>query len=172
MVSRLFLVYVVVEFAVVVTLASTIGLGWTLLLLLAAFVAGITLAGSQLKRQLTRLRSGLTTQQSRVASDGALVALGTLLVVVPGLVTTAAGLLLLLPPTRAAARPVLTAMAARGIGRRTPLITVTTVGADRHASPPRPRPDYIDGEVLDVLDVTDVADVTAVDPPTLPGEPK
>ena len=172
MVSRLFLVYVVVEFAVVVTLASTIGLGWTLLLLLAAFVAGITLAGSQLKRQLTRLRSGLTTQQSRVASDGALVALGTLLVVVPGLVTTAAGLLLLLPPTRAAARPVLTAMAARGIGRRAPLITVTTVGADRYASAPRPRPDYIDGEVLDVLDVTDVADFTEVDPPTLPGEPK
>jgi UPF0716 protein FxsA len=169
MVSRLFLVYVVVELAVVVALASTIGLGWTLLLLLAAFVAGITLAGSQLKRQLTRLRSGLTTQQSRVASDGALVALGTVLVVVPGLVTTVAGLLLLLPPTRAAARPVLTAIAVRGMARRAPLITVTTVGADRYASAPRPRPDYIDGEVLDVVDVADVA---VVDPPALPGEPK
>jgi UPF0716 protein FxsA len=168
MVSRLFVLYVVVELAVVVALASTIGLGWTLVLLLAAFVAGITLAGSQLKRQLTRLRSGLTTQQSRLASDGALVALGTVLVVVPGLVTTVAGLLLLLPPTRAAARPVLTAMAVRGIGRRAPLITVTTVGADRYASAPRPRSDYIDGEVLDV---TDVADVPVVDPPALPGEP-
>ncbi|MFZ0902326.1 MAG: FxsA family protein [Mycobacterium sp.] len=166
MVSRLFLVYVVVELAVVVTLASTIGLGWTLLLLLGAFAAGTALAGSQLKRQLTRLRSGLTTQQSRVASDGALVALGTVLVVVPGLVSTAAGLLLLLPPTRAAARPVLTAMAVRGIGRRAPLITVTTVGADRYASAPRPRPDYIDGEVLDVTDVTEV------DPTALPGDPK
>jgi UPF0716 protein FxsA len=163
MVSRLFVLYVVVELAVVVALASTIGLGWTLLLLLAAFVAGITLAGSQLKRQLTRLRSGLTTQQSRVASDGALVALGTVLVVVPGLVTTAAGLLLLLPPTRAVARPVLTAMAVRGIGRRAPLITLSTVGSDRYASAPRPRPDYIDGEVIDV---------TEVDPPALPGEPK
>ena len=169
MVSRLFVVYVVVELAVVVTLASTIGLGWTLLLLLGAFAAGTALAGSQLKRQLTRLRSGLTTQQSRVASDGALVALGTVLVVVPGLVTTAAGLLLLLPPTRAAARPVLTAMAVRGIGRRAPLITVTTVGEDRYAPAPRPRADYIDGEVLDVIDVTDV---TVVDPPALPGEPK
>jgi UPF0716 protein FxsA len=168
MVSRLFVLYVVVELAVVVALASTIGLGWTLVLLLATFVAGITLAGSQLKRQLTRLRSGLTTQQSRLASDGALVALGTVLVVVPGLVTTAAGLLLLLPPTRAAARPVLTAMAVRGIGRRAPLITVTTVGADRYASAPRPRSDYIDGEVLDV---TDVADVPVIDPPALPGEP-
>jgi UPF0716 protein FxsA len=165
MVSRLFVLYVVVELAVVVALASTIGLGWTLLLLLAAFVAGITLAGSQLKRQLTRLRSGLTTQQSRVASDGALVALGTVLVVVPGLVTTAAGLLLLLPPTRAAARPLLTAMAVRGIGRRAPLITVTTVGAARYASASRPGRDYIDGEVIDVTDVA------AVDPPALPREP-
>jgi UPF0716 protein FxsA len=169
MVSRLFLIYVVVELAVVVALASTIGLGWTLLVLLAAFVGGIALSGSQLKRQLTRLRSGLTTQQSQLATDGVMVALGSVLVVVPGLVTTAAGLLLLLPPTRAVARPLLTAMAVRGIGRRAPLITVTTVGADRYASAPRPRPDYIDGEVIDV---TDVADFTEVDPPALPGRPE
>jgi UPF0716 protein FxsA len=113
------------------------------------------------------LRSGLTSQQSQLATDGALVALGSVLVVVPGLVSTTAGLLLLLPPTRAVARPVLTAMAVRGIGRRAPLITVTTVGADRYASAARPRPDYIDGEVLDVTDVTDV---TEVDPPALPGK--
>ncbi|HEY9303178.1 MAG TPA: FxsA family protein [Mycobacterium sp.] len=141
MVSRLFVLYAVVELAVVVALASTIGLAWTLLLLLAAFLAGITLAGSQLKRQLTRLQSGLTT-----ASDGVLVALGTVLVVVPGLVTSVAGLLLLLPPTRAAARPALAAMASRGVDR--------------------PAPDYIDGEVLDVTDVTEV------DPPVLPRRPK
>jgi UPF0716 protein FxsA len=94
-----------------------------------------------------------------------LVALGTMLVVVPGLVTTVAGLLLLLPATRAVARPMLTAMAARGLassGRRTPLITVTTAGADPYPSARRPQRDYIDGEVLDVTDVTDV------DPPALP----
>ena len=162
MVSRLFVLYAVIELAVVVALASTIGLGWTVLLLLAAFLAGITLAGSQLKRQLTRLR---LTQQSRAASDGALVALGTVLVVVPGLVSTTAGLLLLFPPTRAVARPLLSAMAVRGLissGRRAPLITVTTFGADRYTAPP----DYIDGEVLDVTDVTEV------DPPVLPGDPK
>jgi UPF0716 protein FxsA len=172
MVSRLFLVYVVVEIAVMVALASTIGLGWTLLLLLAAFVAGLALAGSQLKRQLARLRSGLTTQQSQLATDGVMVALGSVLVVVPGLVSSAAGLLLLLPPTRAAARPLLTAMAVRGIGRRAPLITVTTVGADRYASAPRPRGDYIDGEVIDVTDVTDASDASAVDPPALPRRPE
>jgi len=164
MVSRLFLIYVVVELVVVVGLASTIGLGWTLLLLLVAFTAGLALAGSQLKVQLTRLRSGLNAHQPRLATDGALVALGTLLVVVPGLVTSAAGVLLLLPPSRAAARPVLTAMAARGVGRRFPLITVTTVGADRYSH--RQRPDYIDGEVLDVTDVNEV------DPPAIPWRPE
>jgi UPF0716 protein FxsA len=166
MVSRLFLLYVIVELAVVVALAATIGLGWTLLLLLAAMVVGLALAGSQLKLQLTRLQSGLTGQQSRAVTDSALVAAGTLLVVVPGLVTSALGLLLLLPPTRAAARPVLTAIAVRGIGRRVPLITVTTAGADRYASARRSQPDYIDGEVLDVTDVTDV------EPPALPGKPE
>jgi UPF0716 protein FxsA len=166
MVSRLFLIYVVVELLVVVGLASTIGLGWTSLSVLIAFAAGLAVAGSQLKLQLTRLRSGLDTGQSRLASDSALIALGSLLVVVPGLVTSAAGLLLLLPPSRAAARPVLSAWAARGVGRL-PLIRVATVGADRYAR--RARPDYIDGEVLDVTDVTDVS---GVEPPALPLRPE
>jgi UPF0716 protein FxsA len=155
MVSRLFLLYVVAELAVVVALASTIGLGWTLLLLLAAFAGGVALAGSQLKLQLNRLRSGLTAERSKLAADGTAVALGTLLVVMPGLLTSVAGLLLLLPPTRVAARPLLTALAARGLGRRIPLITATTVGQHYR----RPAPDYIDGEVIDV---------TEVDSPVLP----
>jgi len=148
MLSRFFLVYVVVELLAVVGLASTIGLGWTLLTVLIAFAAGLAVAGSQVKRQMTRL---FDTDRSRFASDSAVVALGSLLVVVPGLATTAAGLLLLLPPSRAVARPVLTAVAARGIGRRFPLITVATVGADGRAR--RPQPDYIDGEVIDVSEV-------------------
>jgi UPF0716 protein FxsA len=163
MVSRLFLVYVVVELAVVVALASTVGLGWTLLLLLAAFAAGLAVAGSQLKLQLNRLRSGLSADQPKLAADSMAVALGTLLVVMPGLVTSAAGLLLLLPPTRAAARPLLSAMAVRGLGRRIPLITVSGVGAYNRAS----RPDYIDGEVIDVADVTE-----RFDPPALPLRPE
>jgi len=170
MVSRLFLLYVVVELLVVVGLASTIGLGWTLLAVLVAFAAGLAVAGSQLKLQLTRLRAGVGVDQSRFASDSALIALGSLLVVVPGLVTSAAGLLLLLPPSRAAARPVLTALAARGIGRRFPLITVATAGADRHGR--RAQPDYIDGEVVDITDVADVRDVPVVKPPALPLRPE
>jgi len=164
MLSRLFLVYALVELTVVVALASAIGFGWTLLLLLATFLVGVVLAGSQVKHQLIRLRSGLTTARATAVSDGALVALGMVLVVVPGLVTSAAGLLLLLPLTRAVARPVLTALAVRGIGRREPLITVATVGANRYATGRRQqRRDFIDGEVIDVTDV---------EPPALPGWPE
>lgn len=179
MVSRLFVGYVVIELVVVVALASSIGLGWTLLSLLAAFVVGVALAGSQVKRQLARSRFGLTTPERRArllfgppngphrrqageaVTDGTLVALGTMLVIVPGLVTSAAGVLLLLPPTRAAARPVLAAMAARRIGL--PLITVATIG-DRHGAGRRPEDDVIDGEVID----GEVIDVTDVEPPALP----
>jgi UPF0716 protein FxsA len=162
MAMRLFLIYLVVELAVVVALVSTIGFGWTVLALLGASVAGFVLAGSQVKRHIRRLQSGLTTPQGAV-TDSALVALGTVLVFIPGLVTTAAGLLLLLPPTRAAARPVLTAMAAR----RMPLITGAATAASRQGAG---RGDYIDGEVIDVVD-SDIVDVVDVEPQALPPKP-
>ena len=132
MVSRWFLVYAVVELAAVVALVWSIGLGWTILLLLAAFTAGIALAGSQVRRQVRRLRDGFDTPQGAL-TDSALIALGTVLVVIPGIVTTGFGLLLLLPPTRVVARPVAAAFAAKRI-----------------VAPGR---DYIDGEVIDVVDL-------------------
>ncbi len=154
MAMRLFLIYAVVELAVVVALASTIGFGWTVLVLLGISVLGFVLAGSQVKRHIRRLRSGLATPQGAV-TDSALVALGTVLVFIPGLVTTAAGLLLLLPPTRAVARPMLAALGAR----RVPLITVATSARSRPAAG---HGDYIDGEIIDVVDV---------EPPRLPPHP-
>ena len=145
MAMRMFLLYVIIEIAVVVALASTIGLGWTLLAVLGTFLAGLVLAGSQIKRHLARLRSGLTASNVHgAATDSVLVALGTVLVVIPGLASSVAGLLLLLPPTRAAARPLVTALAAR----RMPLITAGVAGYGAA----RTRRDYIDGEVVDVQD--------------------
>ncbi len=134
-----------------------------MLALLGASIAGFVLAGSQVKRHIRRLRSGITTPQGAV-TDSALVALGTVLVFIPGLVTTAAGLLLLIPPTRAVARPVLTAMAAR----RMPLITAATTAAGRRNPG---RGDYIEGEVIDVVDSDvdgDIVDVVDIEPPALP----
>ncbi len=148
MAMRLFLVYAIIELAVIVALASTIGFGWTVLLLLATFVVGLALAGSQVKRHVRRLQSGLTAATAQgAATDSVLVALGTVLVVIPGLASSVVGALLLLPPTRAAARPLVTVMAAR----RMPLITVVGPGAGNGYT--EGRGDYIDGEVIDVVDV-------------------
>lgn len=158
------LIYTVVELMAAIGLAAAIGFGWTLVVLLATFVLGLVLGapmgGWQLSRQLMQLRSGLQEPRS-VLSDGALVALATGLVLIPGLVTTALGLLLLAPPIRAAARPGLTAMAVRGFLRRVPLTAATAAsmaGAFNRRDPSDER-DFIDGEVIDVIDG---------DPPTLP----
>ncbi len=152
MAMRLFALYVVVEMAVLVALTATIGFGWTMLAVAAMFLLGLLLAGSQLRRQLGRLQSGLTADNAAgVVTDSALVALGTVLVVIPGLASSVVGALLLLPPTRTLARPVVTAMAAR----RAPLIVGAgrgVGGATRFAYRPSHR-DYIDGEVIDVTDV-------------------
>src|SRR5574337_798959 len=155
MVTRLFLVYLIVELAALVVLVSAIGFGRTALVLLIAFVFGIALAGSQARRQLARLGCGVNSRPGghNPVSDGALIALGTLLVVVPGLVTTAAGLLLLVPATRTVARPVLAGLAVGHLSRRAPLIT--TVTARRYAT--RRRDDFADGEVIDVVEVEPAA---------------
>ncbi len=163
MAVRLFVLYVVIELAVVVALTSTIGLGWTVLLLLGAFLVGMALAGSQVRRHIRRLRSGLdaTTVQG-AAADSVLVALGTVLVAIPGLASSVIGALLLLPPSRAAARPLVKAMAAR----RMPLITVAGT-----AGYTAPRGDYIDGEVIDVTVPLARGEVPPVEPHAVEHKP-
>jgi UPF0716 protein FxsA len=165
MFKRFFGLYVLVELLVVVGLTYAIGFGWTVLLLLGTFALGIALAGSQMTRQLSRLRTGLAAPQEG-ATDSLLIALGTVLTVVPGLVSSAFGLLLLTPPTRALARPAVAAIAARGLARM-PLV-VTGVGGVGGVGQP-PRGDYVDGEVIDVTDVADP--VIVVDAPQLPRPP-
>ncbi|OBK47399.1 FxsA family protein [Mycobacterium kubicae] len=148
MVGRLLLVYAVVELMALVGLAATIGVGWTLVVLLGAFVFGLVLwapmGGWQLSRQVMQLRSGVKDPRSALG-DGAMVAVATGLVLLPGVVTTALGLLLLMPPIRAAARPGLTAVLGRTFRRRVPLPADAPTG--RAGRP------YIDGEVIDVIDV-------------------
>jgi UPF0716 protein FxsA len=150
MAMRLFVIYTLVELAVIVALVSTIGFGWTILLLLTTFVVGLALAGSQVKRHIRRLQSGLNAATVQgAAADSMLVALGTVLVVIPGLASSLVGALLLLPPTRVVARPLVTAMAAR----RVPLVTAAAASAPGWGYTAAGSGDYIDGEVIDVVDV-------------------
>lgn len=169
MVSRLLLIYAVVELAVIFALVSTIGWGWTLLALVGTFLLGwgvvAPMAGSHLIRRIGQLRSGLTDQ--RAAGDGALVSLAALLVLIPGLVSTALGLLLLIPPVRSAIGPGLTARAVRGLQRQMPVFSYASVlrpeppasgyYSDAGSKAGYGRGDYIDGEVIDVRDAEEPA---------------
>lgn len=153
MAKRLFLIYLLVELAVLVALVSTIGFGWTVLAVLAAFMVGLVLAGSQVARHLRRLQAALNSRSSssELATDSALVALGAILVVVPGLASSVLGALLLMPPTRRIARPVAVALVGRGLANAAPLrVTYLATGM---AGPQRRPADYVDGEVIDVVDV-------------------
>lgn len=141
MVMRTFLVYALVELAVLAVLTWSVGLGWTLLILLATSVVGVALAGSQVKRQILRLQRDRTNPQGAVA-DGMLVALGTVLVFIPGLVTTVLGALMLLPPTRSLVRPLAGMLLMRGVSRRVTVVNLTAPGYAR-------RSDFIDGEVIE-----------------------
>jgi UPF0716 protein FxsA len=164
MVMRLFLLYVVLEMAVIVALTATIGFGWTVLALVGTFLLGIALAGSQLRRQLARLRQGINDPQGAI-TDSALVALGSVLVFIPGMVTTVIGLLMLAPPTRAVMRPLAGFVAARGIARQVTFVNLGGVPGAAAAGRAPGRGQYIDGEVVDVRD-----DVTGVAPDSDTGE--
>jgi UPF0716 protein FxsA len=100
------LLYLVVEIVALVALASWIGIGWTLLVLLVGSLLGLWLARREGVRAAEALATALRERRlaHREVTDGLLVAVGGLLLFVPGLVTDVAGLLLVLPPTRALVR--------------------------------------------------------------------
>ena len=100
------LLYLVVEIVALVAMASWIGIGATLLVLLAGSLLGLWLARREGVRATEALATALRERRlaHREMTDGLLVAVGGLLLFVPGLVTDVAGLLLVLPPTRALVR--------------------------------------------------------------------
>ena len=97
-----FILYVAVEIAAVVAVASWIGIGWTLLALLGLSLLGLLL----LKREGTRAWRSFQAAVAagrppgREVLDGMLVLLGAVLIVLPGFVTDVLALLCLLPFTR------------------------------------------------------------------------
>ncbi|MQA34630.1 FxsA family protein [Modestobacter roseus] len=106
------------EVVVFVLVASWIGVGWTLLLALATSALGGLLLARQGTRALTelRLRAEEHRAPGRALGDAGLVALGGLLMVLPGFIGDVLGLMCLLPGTRALPR----ALIARGIAHRLP----------------------------------------------------
>lgn len=101
-----FLLYVVAEVAAIWAVGSAVGVLGTIALLIAGAMLGSWLArreGVKAARAFVEsARLGRNGQDE--ITDGMLIALGGVLIMVPGFVSDALGLLLLLPPTRAIAR--------------------------------------------------------------------
>ncbi|HEX8743826.1 MAG TPA: FxsA family protein [Thermoleophilaceae bacterium] len=113
----LFIVIPLVELYLIIQVSDAIGIGWTLLLLIADSVVGSWLLKSQ-GRQVWR-RFNEATAAGRIPHseiiDGVLIIFGGAFLITPGFFTDVFGLLFLLPPTRAAFRRIVR----RGIERGT-----------------------------------------------------
>jgi len=101
-----------------VLVASWIGLGWTILLTLATSALGGFLLTRQGTKALGELRQRAEEHRApgRALGDAGLVALGGLLMLLPGFLGDLLGLLCLLPGTRALPR----ALIGRLVARRLP----------------------------------------------------
>jgi UPF0716 protein FxsA len=148
------LLYLVIEIVALVALGSAIGLGWTLLVLLAGSVLGLWLARREGVRAAQALAEALNNRRVPTAelTDGVLVAAAGVLLFVPGLVTDVAGLLLLVPPVRALVRRRLVhAAEERAPELRTARIRAQAPVVDGEVvEPDAPRPDrlVIEGTVV------------------------
>ncbi|MBY6686907.1 FxsA family protein [Rhodococcus sp. BP-149] len=112
-----FFLYLVVEISALVWLGSAIGILWTVFVVIALSALGMVAIRSQGRRVLSELRSANAGRRSPggAVADGALVALGSVLLTIPGLVSSVLGLLLMIPLTRALLRPVIARSAARRV---------------------------------------------------------
>ncbi len=99
-------VAVLAELVVFVAVASWIGLGWTLLATFATSALGVLLLARQGTRAVAELRERARSRQpaGRELGDAGLVAVGGVLMVLPGFLGDLVGLLCLLPGTRGLAR--------------------------------------------------------------------
>ncbi|TWF77616.1 UPF0716 protein FxsA [Pseudonocardia hierapolitana] len=148
------LLYLVIEIVALVALGSAIGLGWTLLVLLAGSVVGLWLARREGVRAAQALAEAVNNRRvpTNEITDGMLVAAGGVLLFVPGLVTDLAGLLLVLSPTRALVRRRLV----RAAEERSPELRSARIRAQAPVvdgevvEPDAPRPDrlVIEGTVV------------------------
>lgn len=104
--ALIFLIVPILEIAVLIQVGEVIGLGPTILLLIAMSIAGAILAKREGTAVWTRFRTALAKGEvpSKELVDGVLVLFGAALLLTPGFLTDFLGLALLIPVTRVALR--------------------------------------------------------------------
>jgi len=104
-----FIIVPIVELAIIIQIGSQVGVLLTVVLLVAVSVVGAWLVKFQGLGVLNRIRQGLARGELPTTElvNGGLILFAGALMLTPGFLTDAFGLGLLLPPVRAAVRPVL-----------------------------------------------------------------
>lgn len=106
MLAFLFFVVPIAELAVVISVGRQIGIGDTIVVMIAVSVVGAFLARRQglgvLREVQRRMAAGEVP--GKELTDGLLVLVAAVLLLTPGFITDAVALLLLVPPVRAALR--------------------------------------------------------------------
>jgi UPF0716 protein FxsA len=110
-----FIVVPIIELYVIIKVGGLIGVLPTLALLLADAVLGSLLLRHQGRGAWQRFNQALAERRfpGKEVADGLMIAVGGTLLLTPGFITDIFGLFLLIPPTRAIARRLLSAYAAR-----------------------------------------------------------
>ena len=105
----LFIVVPIAELAMIIQVGQSIGVWWTIAILVADSILGSLLMRSQGRAAWRRFNA--TAQSGRVPAreviDGVLVIFGGAFLLTPGFITDIFGVLFLLPPTRALVRRLL-----------------------------------------------------------------
>jgi UPF0716 protein FxsA len=119
----LLLAFVVAEMVLLITLGRWLGVWPTILLVLGGGIAGAWLARWQGLRTALRARDQLANGvlPTTEMTDGFLIALAAVLLILPGVLTDLLGLALLFPPTRALLRRAVIGQ----FTRRSPLASFT-----------------------------------------------
>jgi UPF0716 protein FxsA len=155
----LFIVVPLVELYVIIQVGREIGALPTIGILIADSILGSLLLRSQGRAAWRRFNQALQERRppAREVLDGALVIFGGALLLTPGFITDVLGLLLLIPPTRAVVRRILTAV----LFKRFKVVGFGVAGAGAAARAARNRrqtgrpapgrePYDIEGEAVDV----------------------
>ena len=105
----LFLLVPIAELAVIVKVAGAVGIGWTILLLVAVGFVGAWLVKREGLGALRRIQAALDRGElpHREVLDGGLILLAGALMITPGFLSDVLGIILLFPPTRMAVRTAL-----------------------------------------------------------------
>lgn len=130
----------VLEIWLLTQLAQAIGIGWTVLILIAETLLGAALVKREGSRAWKALNASFASGKLPTGelADTALILVGGVLLVVPGLISDVIGLLFLLPFTRPLARKVL----AFFVARRMVKLGLSTTYARRDGT-------VIEGETVD-----------------------